>query len=127
MGASMKLQHCAGLTLIAWYLMLPPPDMIGRRLLFEPLSDWKLIDEFDSQSECRQMRAKLIEQMPLTEIDTARCVSSNDPRLVPTEKPDDVGALSKGGGPHYLRTARCPDAASTHFDRLDPSQACFRC
>jgi hypothetical protein len=90
----MNLRHYAGLTLIAWYLMLPPPDMIGRRLSYEPLPDWRLLDEFDSERECRQTRAKLIEQMPLTEIDTARCVPSNDPRLVPSEKPNDVGALS---------------------------------
>jgi hypothetical protein len=90
----MKLHHAAALAFVAWYLMLPPPNLYGQRLAFEPLSDWKLIDEFDSESACRQMRARLIERMPGTEIDTARCVPSDDPNLLPEHEPgvpEDLG------------------------------------
>jgi hypothetical protein len=86
----MKLQHAAGLVLVAWYLMLPPPTSLGERLIYEPLSEWKLIDEFESESVCRKMRAKLIEQMSRTAIDTARCVPADDPGLAPDSGPKVV-------------------------------------
>jgi hypothetical protein len=79
----MKLQNAAGLVLVAWYLMLPPPASLGERLTYEPLSEWKLIDEFESESVCRKMRAKLIKQMSRTAIDIARCVPADDPALAP--------------------------------------------
>jgi hypothetical protein len=58
----MKFRHAAALALIVWYLMLPPPAPSGGRLIFEPLSEWKLIETFDSKNACQQMRSKLIEQ-----------------------------------------------------------------
>jgi hypothetical protein len=67
----MKTHHAAALWLAVWYLILPPSASSGKRLTDAPLSDWKSIDEFDSQSTCIQMRAKLIKSMPSTEIDTA--------------------------------------------------------
>ena len=88
----MRLQHVAGIAVVAWYLMLPPPASSRQRLINEPLSEWKLLDQFDSESACRQMRAKLIESMPGTAIDTVRCVPSNDPDLMPGISNDlDVG------------------------------------
>jgi hypothetical protein len=91
---NMKLQHVVGFVLVAWYLILPPLMSSGQRPMYEPLSEWNLIDEFDSESVCRQMRAKLIKRMPGTAIDYARCVPSNDPDLVPILAPgiaDDLG------------------------------------
>ena len=68
---------------VTWYLMLPPPadGIPNRRLTFEPLSQWLMLDHFDSQRSCEAIRTKLIEQMPGSAIDTSRCVPSNAPEL----------------------------------------------
>jgi hypothetical protein len=88
----MKLQHAPGFALVVWYLILPPPAPFGRRLTYEPLSDWKLIEKFDSNRTCQEMRSKLIDLMRGTAIDTARCVPADDPDLMPGVFDDlDVG------------------------------------
>jgi hypothetical protein len=79
----MKPRHAAALVLAGWYLMLPPPAPDGGRLIFEPLSAWKLIKRFDSKDACQQNRSWLIERMQFTMIDAARCVSDDDPYLPP--------------------------------------------
>jgi hypothetical protein len=84
----MKVSHTAELALVGWYLMLPPPALGGRRLIYEPLSEWKLIETFDSEKTCQQTLTKLIERMPDSGIDTARCVPSE--YLTP-DKPEVVG------------------------------------
>jgi hypothetical protein len=86
----MKLQN-AGFAMVAWYLLLPPPAPSGRRLINEPLADWKLIEKFNSKDACREMRSKLIELMRGTVIDTARCVPSDDLELMPGIFDLDVG------------------------------------
>jgi hypothetical protein len=87
----MKTHYATGLVLVTWYLMLPPPAPYGRRLIYQPLSDWKLIDKFDSEQVCRQMLAELTKQMPDSGIDTARCVPNNDPYLTPEQEPKTLG------------------------------------
>jgi hypothetical protein len=87
----MKLLHAAGFAMVAWYLMLPPPAPSRNRLINEPLSDWKLIEKLNSKDACREMRSKLIELMRGTVIDTARCVPSDDPDLMPGIFDLDVG------------------------------------
>jgi hypothetical protein len=94
----MKKQHAAALGLAVWYLILPPPAPSGRRLTDAPLSDWKSIDEFDSQSTCLQMRAKLIASMPRTEIDTSLCVPGGVPDLAPGQEPAIANDLDVQGG-----------------------------
>jgi hypothetical protein len=79
----MKLRHAAALALVGWYLMLPPPAPSGGRLRFERLSEWRRIETFDSKNACQHMRSKLIKRMPDTLIATARCVSSDNPDLLP--------------------------------------------
>ena len=86
----MKIQmrhipHIAALAIVGWYLMLPPRGTMGQRLFFAPLLDWKLIDEFDSERACQEMRFKLIERMPESGIDTARCFSGDD--FHPSQEP----------------------------------------
>jgi len=73
-----NIPHIAAFAIVAWYLMLPPPALTGERLFYAPLLEWKLVDEFDSKSACQQMRLKLIERMPDSGIDTARCLSGDD-------------------------------------------------
>jgi hypothetical protein len=79
----MKRSHVVAIALIGWYLMLPPPSPSNQRMVFAPLSLWKTIDEFDSKAQCEDIRRQLIARMPGTEIDTARCVSGDDPDLGP--------------------------------------------
>src|SRR6266481_491632 len=93
----MKLHHAAALAFGAWYLILPPLGRSGKRLIDAPLLDWKRVDEFDSESTCLQMRAKLIESMRGTEIDTALCVPSGVRDLAPGQQPaivDDLDELA---------------------------------
>ena len=94
----MKMHHAAALALAVGYLILPPPAPSGKRLIDAPLSDWKSTDEFDSQSTCQQMRAKLIESMPNTEIDTALCVPGGVQDLVPGQEPGIADDLDNLGG-----------------------------
>lgn len=78
---SMKLGHAAAFAIVGWYLMVPPPAGGGNRLSYEPLSEWELIDTFDSRQACEQMRDELIRRMPASAMDTSRCISSDDPNL----------------------------------------------
>ena len=92
------MRHAAALGLAAWYLILPPPAPSGKRLTGAPLSDWKSIDEFDSQSTCLQTRAKLIASMPNTQIDTSLCVPGGVQGLAPGQEPAIVDDLDDQGG-----------------------------
>jgi hypothetical protein len=94
----MKIHHAATLALAAWYLVLPPAAPSGKRLIDAPLLDWKRVDGFDSESTCLQMRAKLIERMRGTEIDTALCVPSGVRDLAPGQQPAIVDDLDEQGG-----------------------------
>ncbi len=59
----MTARHAAALALVGWYLMVPPEhqDRIwgwyyratGQE---RPLSDWELIESYDSLSDCQQLR-----------------------------------------------------------------------
>jgi hypothetical protein len=85
------IPHIAALAIVSWYLMLPPPGTMGDRIFYAPLSDWKLIDQFDSERACHEMRLKLIKRMPNTDIDFARCLSGDDFYPMPEPKPKVVG------------------------------------
>ena len=86
-----NIPHIAALAIVGWYLMLPPPGQMGQRLFFAPILEWKLIDEFDSERACHEMRLKLIERMPDTGIYTAHCFSSDDFHPSPEPKRKIVG------------------------------------
>ena len=73
----MNLHHRAACVLVSWFIILPPPSTSRHRLINAPLWDWKRVDEFESESACRQMLAKLIARMPDSGMDTARCVPSS--------------------------------------------------
>jgi hypothetical protein len=87
-----KLHQFGALAVLSWYMILPPPSSLGQRLKNAPLWDWKRLDTFDSEGACREMRAKLIKEMPSTGIDAARCV------------PDD-----------YLKGQRIPQKVSSNI------------
>ena len=77
----MKLGHAAALALVGWYLMMPPWAGDDKRLPYDPLSNWILLDTFDSQFACQQMRKELIKRMNSSAMETSRCVQSSDPDL----------------------------------------------
>jgi hypothetical protein len=54
----MKVRHAAALTLVGWYLMLPPTDGTGRfRLnLDAPIARWEIDTGFDTARECEQQK-----------------------------------------------------------------------
>jgi hypothetical protein len=80
----------AALSLLGWYLMLPPPTGARHRLPYEPLYKWSILDEFDSEKACEDARQKLIQRMSNTAIGTSRCVSSDDPQMPKPRNPPAV-------------------------------------
>jgi hypothetical protein len=103
------LRHAVALALVGWYLMMPPlrpPQSIrwseGKfqvdTLTPAPLSQWTIVDSFDSARECRESHLKLLNDR-LVKLDhdrimnsvkgyiqieqayNAKCVASDDPRL----------------------------------------------
>jgi hypothetical protein len=87
----MKLRHAAALALVGWYLLAPPASDIGKRWLLtddsEPLAKWKLVNSFDSASECRDdllvrlNGAKKTNQASTRFVESFKCIASDDPRL----------------------------------------------
>ncbi len=101
----MKPRHAAALTLVGWYLMLPPAT--GQKTS-TPISEWRITASYDSAAECEIAKAKGLdeaikayrhpqaaiekynppEKMSSVEIQTLgwqfandACVSTDDPRL----------------------------------------------
>jgi hypothetical protein len=54
--AAMKPRHVAALTLVGWYLMVPPPVLHSSLPvdLDAPLSKWRLFSMHKSAAECEQ-------------------------------------------------------------------------
>ncbi|MGH7924909.1 MAG: hypothetical protein ACREQH_10010 [Candidatus Binatus sp.] len=78
----MKVCHAAAFALVGWYLMLPPalphdPDKVDESA---PLSQWDLMQKFDSESQCAAERTRMIGLgNHLGRV--AQCVASDDRRL----------------------------------------------
>jgi hypothetical protein len=54
-GLIMKANHIAGLALVAWYLMVPPPVNAPYKIDTEaPITSWKVYRTFNSADECKQ-------------------------------------------------------------------------
>jgi hypothetical protein len=85
----MKFRHAAALTLVGWYLMIPPIFQNQEPDKDAPLAQWKTIDTYQTGAGCRDELAKLtalvagninysaIQRRTLD----AECVSADDPRL----------------------------------------------
>jgi hypothetical protein len=91
--------HAAALALVGWYLMFPPASQKKAGLLQwnadAPLSSWKTAQSFDTATECEaalQARRKegyseaRLQSKEMADgmrglVDSAVCVSSDDPRL----------------------------------------------
>ena len=90
----MKIRHAAALTLVGWYLMLPPAYVHHRMLAFRenaPFTRWTRGGRFDNEAACRDVIASVSKLRGLFEngqqayvaAQTAagRCVATDDPRL----------------------------------------------
>jgi hypothetical protein len=98
----MNLRHAAALALVGWYLMMPPlagPNASNLRVdLTAKLSQWEIVDSFDSADVCRVALLKdghwAEEQAKNGKFESEnqrvalrwqrleeKCVASDDPRL----------------------------------------------
>ena len=94
----MNPRHAAALTLVVWYLMIPPSGDLASDLAtgLEPLWQWFQIGSFDSEDACQQGRHLMISRFmadlqkdPSNTEDFhsfdafyySQCVASDDPRL----------------------------------------------
>jgi len=93
----MNLRHAAALALVGCYLMVPPsPQGLTKGIdVNAALSQWTVLQSFDTAAECEKRRAALIDKLVLmpanptsqAQIDAppepfkATCVATDDQRL----------------------------------------------
>ncbi len=91
----MNLRHAAALTLVVWYMMVPPVrGAPGEILEHAPLSEWDVDSQYDNKAECLKSKpsdGEIQERVKQCSngdcaINVAlpgygRCVAANDPRL----------------------------------------------
>jgi hypothetical protein len=61
----MNPRHAIALVLVGWYLMIAPnrPSRVWGEA--RPLSDWEIVQSFDSAADCRQLRQQF-QQLAIT-------------------------------------------------------------
>jgi hypothetical protein len=106
--AGMKPSHAAALSLVGWYLIVPPPAHDPKRPQalvdgLAPISEWVVQEVFDTARECREARdagkeefkealkrsdfgnkpmaKNRIDEITLVQKFSEECVASDDPRL----------------------------------------------
>jgi hypothetical protein len=93
-----KTELVLALALVGWYLMIAPPRQINDRFetnFSAPLDKWVQLRLFKLQSECEAARDAYAKNPPagvtdmlsskadaLTVMKAAKCVSTDDPRLI---------------------------------------------
>jgi hypothetical protein len=95
---SVKTAHRVKLTLLVWYLMVPP-TLIHNSLpvdLRAPLSEWRLFSTFESAAECEQgliafynaAKSELIknegnesDRIRYYQLENSQCIANGDLRL----------------------------------------------
>lgn len=88
----MKPHDAVALTLVGWYLMLPPWVAKGRFDASAPLSKWKISGRFNTGEQCKLVQKAVVDWYIDHPNDkqaswfrslygASRCVSANDPRL----------------------------------------------
>lgn len=97
--------HFAALVLLATYLMIPPPRLVGDQFQINfsaPLSEWDQLRLFNSEKECEaaldSYRQEPPERLPVmlgsrtgavSAMGVAKCLSTHDPRLKRTSHGDE--------------------------------------
>ena len=89
----MNIRHAAALTLVGWYLMVPPHlHWNGQHVTFSsdaPLREWKVAQPFDEAWKCDQTLMQNVvecETCPLESLWlSAQCIATDDPRLKETK------------------------------------------
>jgi hypothetical protein len=89
--------HLAAMVLVATYLMMPPPRMVGDHFQVNfsaPLSEWDQLRLFNSDAECEAALDRYRQAPPgglpfifdsrtdaVSAMRAAKCISTRDPRL----------------------------------------------
>ena len=87
----MNPRHMAALTLVSWFLVIPPNTNLSRQWEV-PLSQWQVYKTFDTGKECvsnlMDIQSRIIhdykgKSLPLSTrpLVLGQCVASDDPRL----------------------------------------------
>ncbi len=93
----MKPRHAAALVLVGWYLMVPPLYRTGAKWkpdLNAAISEWQLVDSYDSADACKQGLTNRLQVMQqgafanpsrradaIFQLQTGQCSATDDPRL----------------------------------------------
>jgi hypothetical protein len=95
----MNFRHAAALALTGWYFLVPPIRVLGPRndpntpIEFDakaPLSEWKIIQGFDSIKDCYDYPEHLEKLLPDPKhgaqishlwFEKGECIATDDPRL----------------------------------------------
>ena len=86
----MKLRHAAALALVGWYLMAPPLYEGHKSNLDAPLSEWVILDSFDSANDCWRERSIMNtdhkrdfkhDSIQRERLGSISCIATDDPRL----------------------------------------------
>ncbi|MGO9606866.1 MAG: hypothetical protein ACLQAT_26325 [Candidatus Binataceae bacterium] len=87
----MKPGHFVALSLVVWYLMMPPPlSSLAKDGSIKPVQSWPFIGVFRTEKDCdaeRRTFSKLdpnlgsYRGLPPEEIYDVECIASDDPRL----------------------------------------------
>ena len=89
----MGFTHRAALALFGWYLMMPPIGMNGSPTASAPISNWTVVDAFDTAAACTNAQRHLVSgrrgAQRLTRFrPQSACVATEDPRLMPVWGPN---------------------------------------
>jgi hypothetical protein len=97
----MRTLKAAGIILVGWYLMMPPPNWSKTNTPTPPLREWTLFGHYGSAGECSDERFRMIRvqymallsdlaegasddpNLPSLKLDfkDARCVATDDPQV----------------------------------------------
>ncbi len=77
----MKPRHTTALALVGWYLMMPPLDERGKVDKSAPVSQWTILQGFDTARNCEAARAEFLRTTVVTsrggrlELEASRCIA----------------------------------------------------
>jgi hypothetical protein len=84
----MRPRHAAALSLVGWYLMVPPMALDGRPDTAAALPKWTLLHSYDTASDCEKAYRKWMTDRKRSSVkellaQLAGCYATDDPRLKP--------------------------------------------
>jgi hypothetical protein len=77
----MRTLKAAGLILVGWYLMMPPPNWTKTNTPTPPLREWTLFGHYGSADECSDERFRMIRVQYMALLSDLAEGASDDPNL----------------------------------------------